>query len=200
MDTQDHRKDTPVLEEAPEVEPHGFKEVVSVGAAVAALAGGAAGTAAAAGAVSGAGGTDTVLVSTQADRNVEIARSYFEQVWNGDFAGGEKLASTKYGILGPQAADQGECGKRIAAIVDEYKQGFSDLRFDVQNVNTDGDTVTIEWVATGTHDGSFWGLEATHIEVTMPGSTTYTVRDSLITEEVYAFDVRGVFEQLRAGR
>jgi steroid delta-isomerase-like uncharacterized protein len=186
----------------PEVEAHGLKEVVSVGVAVAALAGSAAGTAAAADSGSRPGGADTALVASKGQESIDLARSYFEQVWNGDFAGGEQLAAGGYGIFGPQAdaGEQSGCQKRIGTIVDEYRAGFPDLRFEIHNVTSEGDTVTIDWVATGTQRGTFWGVEPTGLPVKVPGWTTYTLRDGQITQEVYGFDVRSVFEQIGAGR
>ena len=201
MNRNDEVRSEAVAREDSEVEPHGLKEVVTVGAAVAALAGSAAGTAAAASSGAASDGPETVLISRDAASPAEIAQSYFDHVWNGDPAGGEKLTVDGYGIFGPQAqSDQGGCTKRIAEIVGEYQQGFPDLRFDVQNISAEGDTVTIDWVAGGTHRGTFWGIDATGVEVRVPGSTTYTFQNQLITQEDYSFDVGGVFDQLGSGR
>jgi steroid delta-isomerase-like uncharacterized protein len=192
-----HQDDEELRVHTEEVEPHGLKEVVSVGAVVAALAGGVAGTAAAAGSGAGTDSPNAVLVSPDVAPDVEVAQMYFDQVWSGNPDGGERLGVNGYEIFGPQAdTDQGGCTKRIAAIVDEYRQGFPDLHFDVQNVTADGDTVTLDWVATGTHRGTFWGIEPTSVDAKVAGSTTYTFENGSITREVYRFDVAGLFAQL----
>jgi predicted ester cyclase len=176
-----------------DVEAHGLREAANVGAAIAALA--VAGPAAATTGAPASRGTESALVSSDASRSTQLVQNYFERVWAGDFGAADELTAPGFTIRGPLIAGSGEC-ERIAQAVERYTRAFPDMRFEILEISGAGDSVSIRWVAQGTHEGVLFGLKATGATLKVEGTTTYTLRGRLITEEVYDFDLAALLEQL----
>jgi steroid delta-isomerase-like uncharacterized protein len=61
-----------------------------------------------------------------------------------------------------------------------------------------GNQVSVEWVATGTHNGDFPGLVATGRSFSIPGVTVVVRHNGKITRESIYYDVAEVHRQLGA--
>ncbi len=59
---------------------------------------------------------------------------------------------------------------------------FPDLRVNTEFTISKGDRVVAYATATGTHDGPFLGVPATHRPVTFNGSVIWLVRDGKLAE------------------
>jgi steroid delta-isomerase-like uncharacterized protein len=57
----------------------------------------------------------------------------------------------------------------IAARAKQYMDAFPDLRFEVQSIEVDANTFTMEWRASGTNSGSLAGMPATNKPVVVDG-------------------------------
>ncbi len=80
-------------------------------------------------------------------------------------------------------------------------KAFQDPNVRFLNINAKGDTVAVEYVATGRHSGALelptGSLAPTNREVTIRGATFYRFnREGLISEERGYFDVASFLQQL----
>jgi len=73
-----------------------------------------------------------------------------------------------------------------------------DLQINVVNRVVHGNQVSVEWVATGTHNGDFAGLAATGRSFSIPGVTVVVRHNGKITRESIYYDVAEVHRQLGA--
>jgi steroid delta-isomerase-like uncharacterized protein len=74
---------------------------------------------------------------------------------------------------------------------------FPDLHYTIHQTIASGDEIVTRWSATGTHLGSFAGVEPTQKRVTMLGITIFQLVDQQISALWSIWDVNGVLQQLR---
>ncbi len=80
-----------------------------------------------------------------------------------------------------------------------YMRAFPDIRLDIRRIACDGDMISEEWRATGTHEGDLMGLEPTHKHGTTLGCNVIQVgHDGLIHSETTYWDAAGLYRQLGA--
>src|SRR5260370_14345557 len=60
--------------------------------------------------------------------------------------------------------------------VQMYVRAFSDLRFEVEQILSSGEYLTMRWMATGTHDVELVGIPPTYKRVVTHGCTVEDVR------------------------
>jgi steroid delta-isomerase-like uncharacterized protein len=77
-----------------------------------------------------------------------------------------------------------------------YVRAFSDLRFEIEQLLSSGDYVTMRWTATGTHDGDLMGIPATHKHVVTHGCTVEEVRDGRAVREWVYWDSGNMLRQI----
>ena len=70
-----------------------------------------------------------------------------------------------------------------------------DLKINVVNRVVQGNQVSVEWVATGTHTGDFPGLAATGRSFSISGVTVVVRHNGKITRESIYYDVAEVHRQ-----
>ena len=58
------------------------------------------------------------------------------------------------------------------------------MTFTIDEAIVDGDTIAISWQASGTNDGTYGYLPATHKAVTWTGMSFLTVQDGSVMQEV----------------
>lgn len=73
---------------------------------------------------------------------------------------------------------------------------FPDVKINVTNRIVQGNQLTVEWVATGTHSGNFSGLAATGRSFSVPGVTVVVREYGKIVRESIYYDVAEVQRQL----
>lgn len=86
-----------------------------------------------------------------------------------------------------------------AAIMGRKGVGMSaipDLRIQLTNRILQGDQLTVEWVASGTHSGDFPSLPATGRAFSIPGVTVVVRREGKIVRESLYYDMGEVQRQL----
>ena len=79
-----------------------------------------------------------------------------------------------------------------------FHAGFPDLRYSVVDDSlTDGSRVAVRWSASGTHDGAFLGVPATHRRVDgISGTDIFRIENGKIAETWVSSDLFGLFQQL----
>jgi steroid delta-isomerase-like uncharacterized protein len=130
--------------------------------------------------------------------NREKSRRIFEEVWNQKNVGLiDELVATDYVHHDVQSADQ----KGIEAykqFVDLYLKAFPDIRFNIEDQISDGDTAVIRWTVTGTHNGDLPGLSRTGRPISVTGITIARLSDGKFIESWNNWDALGMMQQLGA--
>jgi len=134
-----------------------------------------------------------------ARRPDEIAREWFERVWNqrSDGAIDELLAkdARMFGLPTPD-------GKPIvgpAGFKPFYRQfvsAFPDMRIEVVRTVTEGEYVAAHCRVTGTHAGHDLGVAATNNPIDVWGMGMARVRNGQIVEAWNAFDFMTLYQQV----
>jgi steroid delta-isomerase-like uncharacterized protein len=130
--------------------------------------------------------------------NQEKSRRIFEEVWNQKrIEQIDELVATDYVHHDVRSPDQ----KGIEAykqFVDLYLNAFPDIRFQIEDEISDGDTVVVRWTVTGTHNGDLPGLPRTGRPISVTGITIARLSDGKFVESWNNWDALGMMQQLGA--
>ena len=133
------------------------------------------------------------------EENKALVRRFYEEVWNRgntDFAFDVFAEDYVRHDLRPTEALPGPGGqKRIA---DDFRAAFPDLKVKVDLVIGEGDFVVGRWTATGTHSGSWGGLEPTGRRATFSAVNIFRFDHGTVVEIWNHRDDLGLREQLGA--
>ncbi|RLT35234.1 MAG: ester cyclase [Chloroflexi bacterium] len=87
----------------------------------------------------------------------------------------------------------------VAAVLEGYRAffaGFPDIRFDLLDSVSDGETVAMRVRLQGTHTGTFQGIPATGRPIGVEAITIMRVREGKIIERWNQFDQMSLMQQL----
>jgi steroid delta-isomerase-like uncharacterized protein len=127
--------------------------------------------------------------------NEAVVRRFFEELWNaGDLDAADALLSPAHvHHIGERQLD-GPDGVKDA--VTNFRGGFPDLHFAIEEVVSDGDRVVVRWIATGTQTGPFYDLPATGRPARWSGMDLVRLEGGRIVELWANADSMTLFEQL----
>lgn len=131
-----------------------------------------------------------------AEANKELARRFFEEVWNQ----GDEAAIDRY-VAADAHGNDPDFGTGREAFRRQWRQwraAFPDLRFEVVDVIAEGEKVLTRWVLTGTHQGEIFGIPPTGRSVRVEGMSLDRIRDGQIVEGFDGWDALGLRQQLGA--
>jgi predicted ester cyclase len=80
----------------------------------------------------------------------------------------------------------------------QYRQGFPDLKIRFGTWVLQGNNVAVSFVGSGTHKGTFMGVEPTNVHAETPGIAIVTVKDGKVVEDTTSYDALGLLTQLGA--
>jgi steroid delta-isomerase-like uncharacterized protein len=131
------------------------------------------------------------------DRNRELARRWFEEVWNArrDDTVRELLADGAVGhmeggdVVGPDSFLQAR-----AALLG----AFPDIQVVVEDVVADGDRAVVRWSAAGRHSGGELGIPPSGRSMRFRGITWMVFRDGKIVEGWDAWNLGALLEACRS--
>jgi steroid delta-isomerase-like uncharacterized protein len=89
--------------------------------------------------------------------------------------------------VGPQAYK-----RQVRALL----KGFPDLQFTIEDIFGEDEKIVVAWTFSGTHDGEFIGIPATHKKVSRDGVTIHHVADGKIIDSFANWDALGITKQL----
>lgn len=95
-------------------------------------------------------------------RNCEIARRYFEEVWNkGRLEVLDELLDPAYVNHTPSTPNPAPGPEGLKPIVAAIRRAFPDLHFRIEDIVATPDRTVVRTVMTGTHHGDLFGLAPT---------------------------------------
>jgi steroid delta-isomerase-like uncharacterized protein len=127
--------------------------------------------------------------------NADIAREYLE-TWNRrDWDHYGSMMHDKYSYTGGdgQKMPGREAGLGVAQM---FANALSDGVIDIQSVYADGDTVVVEFMGKGTHDGDLMGVAPTGKKLNVPVCDVLEIRDGKIYAEREYIDIMTIMTQL----
>ena len=138
--------------------------------------------------------TDTATQSTQ----TELARRLINEVWSsGDLEVIDEIVAEDYvDYFAGDANVRGRDG--LKEYVEGTRTSFPDFGKEIKDIVAEDDIVALRFMATGTHENEYNGIEATGKEITMAGSIFFHFEDGKIKETYESADSMGLMEQLDA--
>jgi steroid delta-isomerase-like uncharacterized protein len=135
-----------------------------------------------------------VSAETGIERNKELARRFFEEIWNQ----GDESAIDRYIPLEAKGNDPdfGSGREGFKAQWRKWRAAFPDLHFEIVDLVAEGDKVLTRWVLTGTHRGEFLGIPPTGRSIRVAGMSLDRIEDGLVAEGFDGWDALGLRQQL----
>jgi steroid delta-isomerase-like uncharacterized protein len=129
--------------------------------------------------------------------NEGIVRRLYEEVWNNRrFELLDELMSPSYVLQGPSGPAIGP--EAYKGQVLKLWKSFPDMRMTIEDIVGESEKIVVSWTLSGTHDGEFMGIPATHKKVSVPGVTIHHVANRKIMDSLLNWDVLGILKQLGA--
>ncbi|PUB32000.1 steroid delta-isomerase-like uncharacterized protein [Promicromonospora sp. AC04] len=119
-----------------------------------------------------------------------------EFLTTGDPALAEELVSEDIVMHFAGTTQQGR--DTYLGIVNANMAAFPDLKWTVEDMRAEGDTVAIRYTMTGTHEGTFAGVEGTGAAIHAESMAFYRLVDGKIVEERAQLDMLTILQQMGA--
>jgi len=134
---------------------------------------------------------------SRAERNEQLGRRYFEEVWNrGNLDALDQLLAPDYVNHTPSTANPPPGPAGLKPIVAGMRQAFPDLHYEIQDVVATADAVVMRVVMTGTHRGNLFGLAPTNRRVTVDQINIEHIENGRIVEHWRVTDELKLMRQL----
>jgi len=128
------------------------------------------------------------------EANKTLIREFFEQVWNqGDESAIARFIAEHADGNDP---DFGMGREGFTRQWREWQAAFSELRFTIEEMVAEGDTVVARWTLTGTHTGPFMGAAPTGREIRVGGMSMDHLQDGVLVSGFDGWDNFGLRQQL----
>jgi steroid delta-isomerase-like uncharacterized protein len=128
---------------------------------------------------------------TQGDEYRSLYQSYLDLCNAHDFAGMASFYTPTITVNGAPM-EPGAVTAQFAPII----SGFPDWHWDVRHLVVDVDTIVVHFTVTGTHRGTFAGVEATGRRVSVQEFTLYRLEDGKFAEVWDLLETDAVLRQL----
>lgn len=124
-------------------------------------------------------------------------RRFFEEIWNkGNFAVAAELIAPEY--VDHDSNNSGIGPQSVVEEVSVFRNAFPDLRFAIEDVIAEGDTVVTRLTASGTQERDLPGIPATRKRVSISGIYITRYANGKAVEAWVKFDFLGLYRQLGA--
>ena len=131
------------------------------------------------------------------EQNKTNVRRLFEEVWNkGHVPVADELIAATYVHHDSSTPDVGrgpESEKKRATL---YRNAFPDVRFTIEDLTAEGETVVARWSCRGTHKGDLNGIAATGKQFNVTGISIARFANGKMTEGFVNWDALGLMQQL----
>ena len=127
--------------------------------------------------------------------NKQLAKRLYDDVWTkGKLEAIDELIDPSFEGHDPTLGTINRDAFRES--VKGYRGAFPDIKFEVNNVITEGNFVLARWTARGTNRGSLMNMPATGKSAVVTGLDLHEVRNGKIVGSHVEFDALGMLRQL----
>jgi len=132
------------------------------------------------------------------EQNAAATRRFYEECFNeGRLDAVDELVADEYVDHDPQNPHAGTRGPEgVKALITMYRDGFSDLHIEIDQILTDGDHVIARWTGAGTNDGEMNGMPPSGKRSTVTGITIDRYQNGKAVESWTNWDTLGMLQQL----
>ena len=131
------------------------------------------------------------------DTNKNIMRRLFDEVWNkGHQPVADELFAQNYSHHDSSTPDLGRGPESEKKRVALYRNAFPDIRLTIEDIISEGETVTARWSCHGTHKGDLNGIAPTGKQFTISGISIARFANGKMTEGWVNWDAVGMMQQL----
>ena len=125
------------------------------------------------------------------EENKAIARRFVEEPRNqGNMAVLDELCAPNYVRNGRDGLEE------LKAAIANFRAGFPDAQFTIEEMIAEGDKVAYRWSARGTHHGEYAGIAPTGKAMTATGITIIRFADGKIVEDRFESSSPSLKQQL----
>jgi steroid delta-isomerase-like uncharacterized protein len=131
------------------------------------------------------------------DANKTLVRRLFDEVWNkGHQQVADELFAQNYNHHDSSTPDFGRGPDSEKKRVTLYRNAFPDIRFTVEDLIAEGESVTARWSCHGTHKGELNGIAPTGRQFTISGISVARFTNGKMIEGYVNWDALGMMQQL----
>ena len=131
------------------------------------------------------------------DANKTLVRRLFDEVWNkGHQQVADELFAQNYNHHDSSTPDLGRGPDSEKKRVALYRNAFPDIRFTVEDLIAEGESVTARWSCHGTHKGELNGIAPTGRQFTISGISVARFTNGKMIEGYVNWDALGMMQQL----
>lgn len=128
------------------------------------------------------------------EKNKLLVRRLYEDCFNtGNLDVLRELITDDF-IVSPGEKEASEFASSIVAL----RNGFPDVRFEIEDLFGEGDRIAVRWMFQATHRGPFAGAAASLARVTQTANVLYQIRDGKIARAWVQVDRLGLMHQIGA--
>ena len=131
------------------------------------------------------------------EQNKTNVRRLFEEVWNkGHVSVADELFAPSYNHHDSSTPDVGRGPESERKRVTVYRHAFPDIRFTIEDLLAEGETVVARWSCRGTHKGELNGLDPTGKQFNMTGVSIARFTNGKMFEGYVHWDALSLLQQL----
>jgi steroid delta-isomerase-like uncharacterized protein len=131
--------------------------------------------------------------------NKTLARKVYEECFTkGKLDLVDEIYSKDCAFHDPVFPQMGAGAESMRRHIQMCRNAFPDLRFTVNDIIAEKDEVVIHWTATGTQQGQFLGVQPTHRNASVTGTSICRIKNGKIFEQFADWNLLTMLEQLGA--
>jgi predicted SnoaL-like aldol condensation-catalyzing enzyme len=131
------------------------------------------------------------------EQNKTNLRRLFEEVWNkGHVQVADELIAPTYTHHDSSSPDLGRGPESEKKRVTLYRNAFPDIRFTIEDLLVEGETVVARWSCRGTHKGELSGIAPTNKQCNFTGVSIARFTNGKMFEGYVHWDALGLMQQL----
>jgi len=131
------------------------------------------------------------------EQNKTSVRRLFEEVWNkGRVLVADELFAPTYTHHDSSTPDVGRGPEGEKKRVTLYRDAFPDIRFTIEDIISESETVVARWSCRGTHKGDLSGIAPTGKQFNITGVSIARFTNGRMSEGFVNWDALGLMQQL----
>jgi len=131
------------------------------------------------------------------EQNKTNVRRLFEEVWNKGYVPvADELFAPTYAHHDSSTPDVGRGPESEKKRVTLYRNAFPDIRFTIEDMLAEGETVVARWSCRGTHKGELNGIAPTGKQFNINGISIARFTNGKMFEGFVNWDALGLMQQL----
>lgn len=131
------------------------------------------------------------------ERNKAAARRFYEEAFNkGNLEAINDIIAPDCTHSDPAMPHVKSGIEPVRRMVMDYRAGFPDLHFTIEDCIAEGDMVVLRWNVKGTHTETLLGVAATNRSIDIPGIVILKFRDGKAIDSKVVWDALGFHMQL----